>query len=88
LPVLEAQVCGCPVVCSDRSATPEIAGKGAMLFDPTSPGALVACLERVLQDGAISDQLIQLGHENASRFSWEIAARQYQAVFERLLAKS
>jgi glycosyltransferase involved in cell wall biosynthesis len=88
LPVLEAQVCGCPVVCSDRSATPEIAGKGAMLFDPTSPGALVACLERVLQDGAISDQLIQLGHENASRFSWEIAARQYQAVFERLLARS
>jgi glycosyltransferase involved in cell wall biosynthesis len=88
LPVLEAQVCGCPVVCSDRSATPEIAGKGALLFDPTSPNALVGCLERVLRDPATSDELIRLGHENASRFSWDLAARQYRAVFQRLLAKS
>jgi glycosyltransferase involved in cell wall biosynthesis len=88
LPVLEAQVCGCPVVCSDRSATPEIAGKGAMLFNPTSRDALVDCLTRVLGDSATRDELIRLGRENASRFSWDRAAHQYQAIFDRLLAKS
>jgi glycosyltransferase involved in cell wall biosynthesis len=87
LPVLEAQVCGCPVVCSDRSATPEIAGKGALLFDPTSPNALVVCLEHVLGDPATSEELIRSGYENANRFSWDLAACQYQAVFERLLTK-
>ena len=47
LPILEAQVCGCPVVCSNQSAMPEIAGKGAVLFDPTDPIALAASLTSV-----------------------------------------
>jgi glycosyltransferase involved in cell wall biosynthesis len=86
LPVLEAQVCGCPVVCSDRSATPEIAGEGALLFDPTDPDALVGCLTRILSGSGISEDLIRLGYTNAARFSWARAARQYREVFERLLA--
>jgi glycosyltransferase involved in cell wall biosynthesis len=85
LPVLEAQVCGCPVVCSDRSATPEIAGEGALLFDPTDPNALARCLAQILAGGGISDDLIRRGYSNAARFSWARAAGQYEEVFGRLL---
>jgi glycosyltransferase involved in cell wall biosynthesis len=86
LPVLEAQVCGCPVVCSNQSATPEIAGQGALLFDPTDSVALVECLRGILTDKEASQRLTKLGYKNAERFSWALAAAQYQKVFERLLA--
>jgi glycosyltransferase involved in cell wall biosynthesis len=86
LPVLEAQVCGCPVVCSNKSATPEIAGEGALLFDPTDTNALVNCLRSVLGDKEVSRKLTMLGYKNAERFSWALAAAQYQKVFERMLA--
>ncbi|CAN5249549.1 glycosyltransferase family 1 protein [soil metagenome] len=85
LPVLEAQALGCPVLCSNRSATPEIAGKGALLFDPTDPAELASCLERIMSDSLLSAELVQAGYRNVSQFSWDIAARQYETVFRRLL---
>jgi glycosyltransferase involved in cell wall biosynthesis len=85
LPILEAQICGCPVVCSDRSATPEIAGRGALLFDPTDATAIGDCLRKVIVEPETSRDLVRLGYQNAARFSWEAATRQYQAIFERLL---
>jgi glycosyltransferase involved in cell wall biosynthesis len=88
LPILEAQVSGCPVVCSDRPALPEVAGEGALLFDPMDPNALVEALKRVLQDETESQSLIRRGYENSSRFSWKIAAREYEEVFRRLLEKT
>jgi glycosyltransferase involved in cell wall biosynthesis len=85
LPILEAQALGCPVVCSDRPALPEIAGAGALLFDPTDPKALAKTLLDVLQDRETSEALIRAGKENSSRFSWDVAARQYETVFRRLI---
>jgi glycosyltransferase involved in cell wall biosynthesis len=87
LPILEAQTCGCPVVCSNRSALPEIAGKGAVLVDPTDPIALANSLNSVLDDPAKAATLVRLGLENAKRFSWDKTARQYQELFMRLLAR-
>lgn len=87
LPVLEAQVSGCPVVCADRSAMPEIAGKGALLFDATDSAALASCLRQVLLNPETKDTLIRFGYENATRFSWDIAARQYEELFEQMLAR-
>jgi glycosyltransferase involved in cell wall biosynthesis len=86
LPILEAQICGCPVVCSNRSAMPEIAGKGAIMVDSTDPTALADGLKSVLENRAIVQNLIRLGFENASHFSWEKAARQYHDLFVRVLA--
>ena len=77
LPILEAQICGCPVVCSDRSAMPEIAGKGAVLTDPTDPTALATALKSVLDSPEKAASLTQLGLENAKQFSWERTASQY-----------
>ena len=88
LPVLEAQSLGCPVVCSNRSATPEIAGNGALLFDPVNATELAACLEQVLSDSNLTEQLVRSGHKNVAQYSWDIAARQYEAVFRRVLRSS
>ncbi|ANV26989.1 glycosyltransferase family 4 protein [Agrobacterium pusense] len=77
LPVLEAQQLGCPVVCSNRSATPEIAGMGALTFDPSDTDSLVATLERLFREPALAETLRQAGYENRSLYSWEKAAETY-----------
>ncbi|MCJ2049726.1 glycosyltransferase family 4 protein [Methylobacterium sp. J-070] len=80
LPVLEAQALGCPVVCSDRSATPEIAGAGALTFDPDDAAALAACLRRLLDEPGLRGALIARGHDNARRYDWAETARRYEAL--------
>ena len=88
LPVLEAQALGCPVICSDRSATPEIAGAGALTFDPADAAALTACLSRLLDEPGLRDALIARGHANARLYSWAETARRYEAVLLDTLAES
>lgn len=88
LPVLEAQEFGCPVICANRSATPEIAGEGALTFDPTDTGALAEALRRLLTDSILRDDLIRRGRANAALFSWDAAARAYEAVMSRALASA
>ena len=88
LPVLEAQSLGCPVVCSDRSATPEVAGEGALLFDPDDPQALAACLRRLLTEPDLRAALADRGHENEAGYTWSEAARAYEAVIMSALAQT
>lgn len=88
LPILEAQVSGCPVACANTSALPEIAGEGALLFDPMNPSALADCLQRILSGPDISAKLIRLGYENVAKFSWDNTARQYEDLFRRLLSSN
>ncbi|MBO9653042.1 MAG: glycosyltransferase family 4 protein [Agrobacterium tumefaciens] len=83
LPVLEAQQLGCPVVCSNRSATPEIAGKGALTFDPADAESLVSALERLLADPELAGDLRQAGYENRKLYSWQKAAESYAQLFRQ-----
>ncbi|UXT52562.1 glycosyltransferase family 4 protein [Agrobacterium tumefaciens] len=84
LPVLEAQQLGCPVVCSNRSATPEIAGKGAFTFDPADPDSLLAALERLFREPALADSLREAGYENRALYSWQKAADSYAQLFREV----
>lgn len=85
LPVIEAQRSGCPVVCSNKSAVPEIAGTGALLFDPTDSDAVAESIKKVLSSPDISEMLVRKGRDNAARFSWDATARKYENVFRSLL---
>jgi len=76
LPVLEALACGTPVVCSNASSLPEVAGDAALLVDPLDVGGLAAALARVLGDEELRAELIQRGFEQAKGFSWERCARE------------
>ena len=80
LPILEAQALGCPVICSDRSATPEIAGAGALTFDPADATALTACLRRLLDEPGFRAALIARGHDNARQYDWAETTRRYETL--------
>ena len=83
LPVLDAQQAGVPVVCSSAASLPEVAGEGAVYFDPLSVQEMVEAITRVLEEKPLRDTLKEKGLENVSRFSWEKTARETMAVYER-----
>jgi glycosyltransferase involved in cell wall biosynthesis len=74
LPVLDAQQAGVAVACSTAGSLPEVAGQGAVYFDPRSVEALGAAIRRCLDDDGLRERLRELGRENVKRFSWEKTA--------------
>lgn len=76
LPVLEAMACGAPVITSDRSSLPEVAGKAARLVDPEDTDAIAAAMAALLEDRAASARLRARGLERAATFSWQRTARE------------
>lgn len=86
LPVLEAQQRGIPVMTSNNSALPEIAGDAALLVDPLDEAALAQAMLRLSRDDSLREQLIAAGYENLKRFSWEKAAAETLAVLEEAAA--
>jgi glycosyltransferase involved in cell wall biosynthesis len=87
LPVLEAMAMGTPVVTSNTSSLPEVAGTAAVLIDPTSIEQLVDAIDRVLSDEAFRERLIREAKLQAAKYSWTRTAddtyHAYRAVFER-----
>lgn len=88
LPVLEAMARGVPVACSDRSSLPEVAGDGALLFDPEAPGAIAVAIGRLLDDMGLVERLRAAGLARARRFSWERTARGTLESYRRALTSS
>lgn len=84
LPILEAQTLSCPVIASDRSAMPEVAGDGALYFDPENAAALAAQIAALVGDPALREALIAKGRRNRARFSWERSAQDYDRLFSAL----
>ncbi len=74
IPVLEAQACGCPVLASNVSSIPEVAGDGAHYADPYSAHGIAAGCRAILDDDAYRDALIQKGFHNKRRYSWDESA--------------
>lgn len=87
LPLLEAMACGCPVVCSNSSSLPEVAGDAAILIDPTSAEQLADGIYRVLVDDNLRQDLTKKGLKRSSQFSWEKAARETLEVLEEVYSK-
>lgn len=86
LPVVEAMACGTPVVASTGGSLPEIVGGAGRLFDPGSAADLSQALASVLRDEHLRTEMVRLGFERASRFTWTRAADATRAVFDELLA--
>jgi len=81
LPPLEAMACGVPVVCSQASSLPEVVGDAGLLFDPADTIALVAVLQRALDDADLRHDLRQRGLARAAQFTWRATAEQTAAVY-------
>jgi len=84
LPVLEAMACGTPVVTSDLSSLPEVAGDAALLIDPLDVEALADALWRLTSESQLRQQLIQAGRTRAGQFTWRKAALQLLDVYRRV----
>ncbi len=84
-PVLEAMACGAPVVCSDVSSLPEVAGDAALLAAPEDDAALAHAVNLLLSQPAAAKALGELGQRQAERYRWEVSARETVAVYRRAL---
>ena len=85
LPVVEAMACGTPVVTSNASSLPEIAGSAALLAPPDSPRAHVDALDGFLGNEALCSDFGARGRLRAQEFTWARAAAQIRQHFEELL---
>src|SRR5215469_3721431 len=80
LPVVEAMACGTPVVTSNVSAMPEIAGDAALLVDPSSVQQIADAIQQIMSDTSLREQLGERGLARASQFSWARTAAGVQAL--------
>lgn len=81
LPILDAHDAGVPVACSSAGALPEVAGEGAILFDPLSVDDIATALKRSLLDMDLRHSLVAAGYDNARQFSWGRTARETLDVY-------
>jgi glycosyltransferase involved in cell wall biosynthesis len=84
LPVIEAMACGTPVVTSNVSSLPEVAGDAAILVDPTDTRAIANALARVLTDQELYDRLVVMGRQKAATYSWDRTALETIAVYRQV----
>ncbi len=83
LPVLEAMACGTPVITSNLSSLPEVAGNATILIDPYNIKAISSAMESLIKDETLRDQLIKLGLERARNFTWEKTGQQTMEILQK-----
>lgn len=84
LPIIEAQSMGVPVLTSNRSCMPEVAGEAALLVNPFDVDDIRHALEQIMVDDALRRNLIRDGLHNARRFSWENTVSKTLDVYARV----
>jgi glycosyltransferase involved in cell wall biosynthesis len=87
LPVVEAMAHGLPVLTSNRSSLPEVAGDAAVLVDPLDRGAIAKGLVRLVTDSALRRRLADAGPRRAARFTWPATAAGTWAAYREVLAR-
>ena len=83
LPVLEAMQAGAPVICSDSSSIPEVAGEAAIFIDPLDVFSLEKALLGLL-DNCTRKDMISMGYEQAKKFSWTNTYKETLEVYHSL----
>ncbi|MER2998320.1 glycosyltransferase family 4 protein [Pontibacter populi] len=84
VPILEAQATGRPVITSNCSSMPEVAGSGALLVDPINVSEIRDGILKLLQDDELRTNLIAAGLENCKRYSNKAIAQQYIDLYKKL----
>lgn len=85
MPVLDAMARGVPVLTSNVSALPEVAGDAALLVDPTDVQSIANGFCRLTSDSALREKLIRAGAIRAREFSWEKSVESTWDVYQELI---
>ncbi|MEO7796940.1 MAG: glycosyltransferase family 1 protein, partial [Opitutaceae bacterium] len=85
LPVLEAMQCGVPVVCTNTSSVPEVAGDAALYFDPLSADEISNAMLTIYRDGILRKSLAEKAIKRAATFNWNRCASQTVASYKQAL---
>jgi glycosyltransferase involved in cell wall biosynthesis len=88
LPLVEAMACGCPIVCSNVTAMPEVVKNAALFFTPTSEEDIADKIWSVWNDDSLRGQLVLKGRERVKQFQWERSARETIEVYRKALVVS
>lgn len=81
LPILEAMKCGAPVITSNISSCPEVAGEAALLVDPANANEISDAIDQVCGSDIFRKDLVDKGFERAKMFSWDKFARGMKDIY-------
>jgi glycosyltransferase involved in cell wall biosynthesis len=84
-PIIEAQACGCPVICSDRAPFPEVSGNAAILVDAEDYAGMARSIVELAGAGSRREELRTRGLENASRYGRDFMVSQFVRLYEELI---
>ena len=85
-PIVEAQACNCPVVCSNRAPFPEVGGDGALFFDVNDEGGFAGAIVQLANDSEFRSALIEKGLGNLWRYEPELMISRYVSLYEQVLS--
>lgn len=85
IPIVEAFRCGTPVITSNVTSMPEIAGKAALLVDPFNPNDIAEAMSNIATDQSLRQQLISAGFERAEVFTWDKSAKRLWQTIEKVM---
>jgi len=84
IPMLEAMGCGVPVITSNTSSMPEVAGDAAIIIDPFKPEEITDAMIKILSDKELKDDLISKGLIQAAKFSWKAMAEHVLKIYREM----
>lgn len=84
-PVLESMACGTPVITASVSSLPEVAGDAALLVNPLDTDEITTAIQRILDDAALRETLIQRGYQQIQKFTWKNAAQHLRQIYQNVL---
>lgn len=84
IPILEGMACGVPVITSNSSSMPEIAGDAALMVEPSDPNDILRAIEQVIYDPDQAAVLSEKGIQRARQFSWDKMAEAYIALYKEV----
>lgn len=85
IPILESMACGSPIITSNTSAIPEIAGNGAILIDPFNIKEISEMLQKILSNDDFRQKQINYGLERSKLFSWEKTAQELIYLYNKVI---
>lgn len=84
MPILESWSCHCPVLLSNASCFPEIAGNAGLYFNPTDVDSIYSTMKYAIEDNCMRKELIKKGDERIKLFSWEKCANEHFLLYKSL----